>query len=168
MKTYEIAVLSVLSVSGCGIGVDRPEQVSQTEAQEQSLTTSLVVPRAPSTPSSPTPFRTQLAKTPLLYPLGVGSAYTVIWEDPKDSRYFLAIGYDVWSRRNVFYVRGSIANDYGAAMRNLAASIENNSMSNPTYHGDGIIGGIFKGPKGPSPGVPQEVWAKAFQIAQLQ
>ena len=109
------------------------ETAPESETQTQAATTVPPPPR----PSSPTPFRTYIAKNPQLFPLGLKSAYAVIWTDERDHRYFKAIGYDVVGYKTVFYVRGATTTDLGAATKNIAEGIELNSIGNPIFDGAG-------------------------------
>ncbi len=131
--------------------------------------TQALIPKAPATPSAPTPLRKYLLVKPQLYPLNLKSAYTVMWTDPSDSQYFLALGYDVIGYRNVFYVRGSLATDHTLFLTNISQGMVANTMTNPTlFKGYAMKGFLPKGCCPPPGPFPESQWAAAYGMEQLR
>jgi len=159
-----IVVSALLLMVGCALddsGVADPEPQLATETQS-------LVPAAPSTPSTPAPLRQYLATHPQLYPVGVKSAFTVIWPDPADSFYFLAVGYDVVAYRNVFFVRGTFGKDHSLVLTNIADGMVLNTKSNPLFKDYGSRTAVRKPPPSPPTPFPQGVWAIAYNMLKLQ
>ncbi|MBK7857748.1 MAG: hypothetical protein IPJ65_03785 [Archangiaceae bacterium] len=161
MKKNLVVVAVTVAMSGCGLPENEPGAASAPAAEQtrQALNTCGPLGPTPPTPAAPTDLTVWLRTHPQLFPLGVRSAYAAVQQDPADARRFLAFGYDVAAGRNIFFVSGSIATDYGKLTQNLAEGLVENNNKNYTFMGGAVFGQVAKPPKGGGGGYPDGPYA---------
>jgi len=102
-----------------------------------------------------------------LFPLGVVSAITTIYPDPKDGRRFYAIGFDVKAGKACFYVTGATSTALDPLKAQLQKEVAAMVRETPGMKfGEYSFGNlVVHQPNPPNPGVhdPIEAWKLAVE-----
>jgi len=163
MKKSVLAVSMVIAAA-CGVdGQQAGDEAAATPApstQRQGLT--YRPSTVPTTPASPTEFVSYYRlHDGRMIPLGVSSAYMVVYQAPGDATSFIAFAYDVTSYRNIFYLHGSLATDLPRLTSIVASETLPNTANSPLSWLDwGVFGQVRGPPPPPDPigGMPQTAW----------
>lgn len=166
MKKLFASALVMASI-GCGVEQQEEEAVGagSTAVSHAALCSCPTIPPAPALPTRPTDLSTWLKSNGgrlVRAGVAVKSLYTITWQDPADSNRFIAAGYDVASRKVLFYVTANTKLEYGGFVRDFSNEVELNTANNPLYVGEGVLGAPKIGPRGPGGGFPWDPVFEAF------